>query len=95
MQLVIFSVHDQKAEAFIQPFYAPNVAMAIRMFSTAANDPSTQFAQNPGDYTLFEIGRFDQDTGEILSAGTPINHGLAIQHQQTLHPILKEVASGE
>jgi len=78
MKLSLFSIHDSKAEAFIQPFFAINPAVAIRQFTTAVNDPTTQFSQTPGDYTLFELGTFEQDNAKFDLHKTPINHGLAI-----------------
>lgn len=78
MNLSIFTVHDSKAEAFIQPFFAQNTAIAIRMFGKACNEQETDFHQFAGDYTLFELGMFDQDTAKFELHATPINLGLAL-----------------
>lgn len=81
MKIIAFSIHDSKAAAFIQPFFCPTVAVGIRSYQQAANDPDTMFARFPGDYTLFEIGTFDQETGTLEQLEHPINHGLALIHQ--------------
>lgn len=78
MELVILSVHDSKAEAFITPFFQPNLAMGLRAFAQAVNDPESMFHIHPGDYTLFELGRFNSNTGELIPLPSPKNHGLAI-----------------
>lgn len=78
MNLSIFSVHDSKAEAFICPFFAQNTAVGLRMFTQACNDISTEFYRNAGDFTLFEMGIFDQDTGKFELFDVAKNHGLAV-----------------
>lgn len=78
MEMKMFSVHDSKAEGFIQPFFAPNDAVASRMFERAANDPTTDISRFAEDYTLFEVGSFDQNTGKCTSLETPKSLGLAL-----------------
>lgn len=82
MLLNMFAVYDAKANAFIQPFFLPNKAMAIRTFSECANNPKHQFCLHPSDFTLFELGTFDNETGliETLPAHNPL--GLAIEFQE-------------
>jgi len=61
----IYSVHDSKAACFCTPFYSENNATAIRAFTYAANDATQPIGQHPSDYTLFLIGSFDNDKGQI------------------------------
>lgn len=82
--LKIFSIHDSKAEAFIQPFFAPTSAAALRMFETAANDETSDFHRYAGDYTLFELGEFEPLTGQIETLETPHNLGLAITYKKAI-----------
>ncbi len=79
MILKIYSVYDSKAEAFLPPFFQATKAMAIRIFENVANDPKHQFGANPADYTLFEIGQFDDESAKIEAHKTPHNIGLAIE----------------
>jgi len=67
MNLEIFSIFDAKADAYITPFFLPNKAMAMRAFADCINSSSHQFGQNPQDYTLFHIGRFDDSSAAITS----------------------------
>lgn len=68
MKYEVFAVHDQKAEAFMMPFFQPNENLAIRGFSDACQNEKTPFGQHPQDYTLFKIGEYSDLKGEI----TPI-----------------------
>lgn len=65
MNLKIFSIFDGKAQAYIQPFFLPTVGMAVRTFTDCVTDPGHAFGKHPEDYTLFEIGEFDDHSGEI------------------------------
>lgn len=79
MILKIFAIYDSKAKAYLPPFFLPEPAVAVRVFSNAANDKDHQFGANPGDYTLFHLGGFDDDTGKITTKATPRNLGIAQQ----------------
>lgn len=74
----MFSVYDSKAEAFIQPFFSPNSAVARRMFESAANDPNTDICKFAEDYTLFEIGTFENDQGLVSPLIPPKSLTVAI-----------------
>lgn len=62
-----FSIRDIKAESFMDPFMSQNAATAVRMVSQAVNDPAHQFNKYPEDYVLFEVGGWNQETGELES----------------------------
>lgn len=61
----VFVIHDSKAEAFLQPFFADKEALAIRMFENAISDPASDFHKYAEDYSLFEIGTYNDNTGMI------------------------------
>lgn len=90
----IFTVYDSKAEAYLQPFFAETTGIATRDFEAAANDETHQFAKHAGDYTLFELGTFAEDTGQFTNLTTPINLGLALTYMNSMTnqvvPIRKE-----
>lgn len=69
MKLCVFAIYDEKAKAFLPPFFLPNPAMALRTFADCVNDPVSPnqhaFARHPSDYTLFGFGFFDQDSGKF------------------------------
>jgi len=67
MKHLLFSIHDIKAGAYLPPFTLPNKNMAIRTFTDCVNDPNHAFCRNPADYTLFCLGEFDDNDGQITS----------------------------
>lgn len=65
MKMMIFSVFDSKATAYLQPFFSPTIGSAERSFEDAARDSGHQFCKHAADYTLFKIGEFNELSGEI------------------------------
>lgn len=68
MKHEIFSVYDSAAQAFLQPFFAPSLGSALRSLTDAVNDPKHEFSRHAGDYTLFKLGSFDDNSGLVDSA---------------------------
>ncbi len=61
----IYSIYDSKAESYTPPFFQHQEAMAVRTFSDCCNDPGHTFGKHPEDYTLFDLGQYDDTTGFI------------------------------
>ena len=74
----IFVVFDSKAVAFLPPFFMPEAGQAVRVFSDMVNDDSHAFGKHPEDYTLFEIGTFDDREGKLLQLKQSITHGVGV-----------------
>ncbi len=72
----LYSIWDQKAETFMAPFCVPTKGLAIRAFEDAINSDSHHFGQHPADYTLFQTGTFETDTGFIESTKISIGNGV-------------------
>lgn len=83
-KLLVFSVRDQKAEAYLRPFMTETKGLAVRTFSDSVNDPQSPMHKHADDYTLFHVGEFDQITGELRPV-VPVSLGNALT--------FKEVAS--
>lgn len=77
MNLVICSIFDKKAKAFLPPFFLPRWEMAIRTFKDCVNSTEHQFGQHPEDYILTHVGDFDDNTAS-LTESTPENCNNAI-----------------
>lgn len=60
LTLEIFTVFDQKANAYLQPFFSPTIETGGRIFDQAINNEG-MFNQYAEDYSLFHLGTFDQD----------------------------------
>ncbi|AXL14819.1 nonstructural protein [Microviridae sp.] len=76
MKLTIFSIYDEKAQAFITPFALPQAGMAMRTFADCCNNPEHAFGKHPHDYTLFQIGEFDDETAAITPTKKPLGNGV-------------------
>lgn len=96
MKQHIFSVFDNKAEAFITPFFMPRPAMAERVFREMCNAEDHQFGKHPSDYTLFELGEFDDSNGSVTPCvPKPMFNGLEVKKPTEKNPnTLKEVKNG-
>lgn len=72
MIMKIFTVHDLKAEVFLQPFYFNTKGQAIRAFMDTLADPNHQFSRYPADFTLFELGEYDDSSASFNLYPQPI-----------------------
>lgn len=61
----VFCVFDSKAEAFMQPFFMGSIGEATRAWTDLVNDGRSACSRHPADFTLFEIGTWDQLKGVI------------------------------
>lgn len=77
MKTKLLSVYDSKAEAYMQPFHAQSRGSAIRSFTDETNNPQSPFNRHPADYTLFELGDYDDATGTFELYDAKVNLGLA------------------
>lgn len=65
MLVKMFAVYDSKAEAYMMPQYYNTAGLAERAFTQAVNTADTQFFSCPEDFTLFELGTYD-DHGAVF-----------------------------
>lgn len=72
MQKKIFSVHDSKAEAYLTPIFVKTSGEAIRMFENSCKNKESQFALHPSDFTLCEIGSYNEESAELISLEKPV-----------------------
>lgn len=78
MKLLAFSIRDAKAEAFMRPFFAPTRGLAVRTFSDLVNSGNGEsVAKHPEDFCLFQVGEFDELTGELVNLDQPVSLGVA------------------
>lgn len=83
----IFTCFDQKAKLYTRPFFYTELGEALRNFTDVANDTQHEIGRHPADYTLMEIGTFDETSGSLTSYDTPISHGTAVEYLNLLtHP---------
>lgn len=63
--LNIFSIYDKKAVQYHQPFYAGNKGLALRMFQEIVEDQKTSISKYPADFSIWILGDYNEQTGEI------------------------------
>jgi len=78
----VFSIYDSKAELYMKPFHMATKGQAIRGFADLANDESTDVGKHPQDFTLFEIGEYDDERGEYTMHTTKTSLGIAIEFKR-------------
>lgn len=90
-----YSIYDCKSEVWSKPFFCKMAGEAIRSFSDACNDEQSPFYNHAGDYTLFEIGSYDDATA-LLDSNLPTNLGTGDQYKNKsiadAPPFLQDVA---
>ncbi len=80
MILKTFVIYDSKVEAYNAPFCFPSRGQALRQFQDLANDRQSIIFKHAADFTLFEIGEFD-DANAMVLIMDHINLGKAIEFQ--------------
>lgn len=78
MELKMYSIRDQKAEAFNQPWYAKTHGEAERTFAQLAKDPKSTIHLFPEDFDLYFVGTYDDQKGVVNSLDTPQHIAKAI-----------------
>lgn len=71
-KLQVFSVRDTKSDSFGRPFFLPSIGTAIRAFGDHLNSKEdTEMRKHPGDFNLYHLGDFDDETGVFQNLGHP------------------------
>lgn len=78
----VFTVYDSKAEAYLTPFLMRTKSEAIRGFQDVCNDDKSNFCKYAEDYTLFEIGEFDDSIGTYTMYASKVSLGCAIEYKR-------------
>lgn len=83
MEIQVYSVYDVKAEAYMQPIFVQNEAIARRAFGNSIKDPTSPLGKNPEDYYLALVGIWDDQAGQFREITTRmILNGLAVQERE-------------
>lgn len=77
MKIKIFTIQDIKAEVWKTPVFFKTTGVALRAIADLANDNTTDVGKYPRDYCFWEIGEYDDETGEIVVLQAPKSLGLA------------------
>lgn len=89
MKKKIFAVYDSKAEAYVDFWLSPTTATAVRAFEAAAQDEGHEFHQFAADYTLMELGEWDNLNAEFTIRNAPFNLGTALTYRKALTDVVR------
>lgn len=64
MLMKMYSLWDSQAQMFSAPFCAPRQEIAVRAVREVLQGESNP-AKYPDEFSLFEVGEFDDATGDI------------------------------
>ncbi|WNK13759.1 MAG: nonstructural protein [Microvirus sp.] len=93
----VFTVYDSKIGLYNTPFHLLSTGEALRGWAEIVNDPESKICKYPEDFTLFELGEYDQETGRFHNLNTPLSLGLAVQAKYkptTDAPLLAGIKEG-
>jgi hypothetical protein len=80
MIVKVYSVYDSKAKTWEQPQFVVNKGAAARSWYDLVNQQNTQYNKHPEDYTLYEIGQWDDQAGIVTTYEKKESLGIAIEH---------------
>lgn len=86
MKSKTFTAYDSKVKNYTKPLYHRNAAEAVRAFEEECNNPQSQLNKYPSDFTLFETGEYDDETGVLtfLDAFVSLGNGLQFIKEQNV-----------
>lgn len=82
-KLKMYSPFDSKLGVWMNPMFFMHAGQAERMWSELCNDGSTLPGKHPSDFTLFQVGEFDEETGRVSPVHPPVQlcTGLSVKKQ--------------
>ena len=73
MNVKAFSIYDKIAAVFAIPFFQSNSGVAKRAFEQLNSDKNSAIYHHPSDYSLFEVGEYDDQSGKMIPHEVPIH----------------------
>lgn len=70
MLLKAYSIYDVKALQYHSPWFQHTDGLAVRALMDIVNEPGNNISRHPRDYTLYEVGTWD-DTAGVFTPLTP------------------------
>lgn len=71
MKLLVFAVYDGATAIYGHPHFMVTAAAAIRSFEAALSDPKSDMAKFAKDYSLFQLGSYDDSSGVFENLISP------------------------
>lgn len=86
MMLKVFAPYDSKISTWLQPMFFQHTGQAERTWKELCSNADSFLAKHPQDFTLYQIGEFDDDTA-ALSSITPVQVMSAAQAMLDSSPV--------
>lgn len=67
MRYKMFSIYDRAVDAYMRPFMCKAEGEALREFINLRNSEGSAVYSHPHDFSLFLIGTFNDNDGELVS----------------------------
>lgn len=83
----MYMTYDSKVGIFSLPMFFKLPGEALRFWERVSNDPNTSPGSYPSDYTFFEVGSFNESTGQIKMLESKISIGTAIEFLKKSSPL--------
>lgn len=77
----IVAVKDELTNTYLQPTFGDNLDALTRIFKTQINTLPI-WKDNPTDFSLYMLGHFDQETGEIIPDIKKITSGHSVRERE-------------
>ena len=92
MKQPMYALFDSKAKAWLPPFLGKSDEDAKLSFSVLCSDVEDPVGRHPADYTLFRVGEWDTQMGELLPMLAKENLGNGIYFARVpLHKVEQEL----
>jgi len=82
MKMKVFGIYDSKASAYLPPFMMKTIGEAERALQSHVNDPEHNFSKYAEDFTLFELGSWDDATAKYELHPSPQSIGLLLHYKR-------------
>lgn len=79
-KFTIVAVKDELTNTFLQPTFGENEDALLRIFKTQINTIPI-WKDNASDFSLYRLGYFNQETGEITSDIAKITSGHSVREK--------------
>lgn len=90
MVLKVFGIYDSKAEAYLPPFFMKSKGEAIRALTSHVCDPQHNFSKYAEDFTLFELGSWNDSTSKFDLLPTPHSLGVLIEFKREVASVVSQ-----
>lgn len=81
--LKVVAVQDARSGFFMRPSFGNHLGSILRDWESVVNDPQSQMNKYPEDFALYELGEYDDISGNFKCEATPRLLSTARQVQKT------------